>query len=213
MDERPHDDTQPQPWPAEPDPEAEHRRTAAHAQWNSATPPTPWWRQPGPAILLGALVIAAGIGTGIAVAGSGGGSAPVAASASPSPSPIDLHGTLTIPFLGTDLLSPNAKDTESNGAGEIHIGDTCATLGGYTDISEGAAVTVGGDKGQTLTVGALREGTVTGQAGQAASCEFGFDVQVPGGLPLYTVTISHRGTQTFTPDQVAAGIQLTLGQQ
>lgn len=204
MDERQHDDTEPQQWTSETTTEPEP------APVPPAPAAAPWWRQPGPAILLGAVIIAAGIGTGIALSGSSGGNASAAAaSPSPSPSPIDLHGTLTIPFASTDLLSPNAKDTEANG--EIHIGDTCVTLGGYTDISEGTAVTVGGDKGQTLAIGSLRQGSVTGQAGQAASCEFGFDVQVPAGLSLYTVTISHRGMQTFTPDQVAAGIQLTLG--
>lgn len=208
MDERRQDDTQTQQWtnetPTEQGPEP--------APVPVAQPAAAWWRQPGPAILLGAVIIAAGVGTGIALAGSGGGSAVAAASPSPSASDIDLHGTLTIPFLGTDLLSPNARDTEANGTNDVHAGDTCVMVGGYTDISQGAAVTVGGDKGQTLAIGSLAAGTVSGAAGQPASCEFGFDVQVPGGLSLYTVTISHRGTQTFTPDQVAQGIELSLGQ-
>ena len=122
-----------------------------------------------------------------------------------------MAGTLTVPFLSTDLFSPNARDTDAPPDAPPTVGDTCVALGGYSDISEGTAVTVGGSTGQTLNIGSLSRGTIIGQSGQPASCQFAFSVFVPSGQSLYTVTISHRGTQTFTPDQVAAGISLTLG--
>lgn len=83
----------------------------------------------------------------------------------------------------------------------------CEGSGGYGDITPGTAVTVGGSTGQTLGIGALS----AGQEDDNANCVFSFDVVVPAGQSMYTVTISHRGTQTVTPDQLASGIALTLG--
>lgn len=203
MDERPHDDTQPQQWPTEAPSEPEPAPTAAPL----AT--APWWRQPGPVILAAAVIIAAGIGTGIAVAGSGGSAAQAAASPSPSPSMLDVAGSITIPF-GT-TLDQTARDTSPNPRTAPVLHDPCVAEGGYTDISEGTAVTVGGSTGQTLGIGSLGPGLVFANSAGNAECQFGFSVSVPAGQSIYTVTISHRGTQTFTPDQVAAGIQLTLG--
>jgi hypothetical protein len=210
MQERPHDQgqpdqqpEQPESWPYEPD-------TALETTGATPTAPAPWWRQPGPAILAGAVIIAAGVGIGIALTG-GSGSTPAAAASTTGPPSINMHGSLTIPFITTDLFNPNAHDTTVSATEAPRIGDPCEALGGYSDISTGVAVTIGGSSGQTLAVGALGAGSVAGQPGQSASCEFTFNVDVPGGQSLYTVTISHRGTQTFTPDQVAAGISLTLG--
>jgi hypothetical protein len=210
MDERPYDGPESQESPTEGIGELE----SAAVVESAAPSAVPWWRQPGPAIIAGAVIIAAGVGAGIAFAGSNGDGKPgAAASPSASPSAVLLNGTLTIPFLGSDLFTPNARDTERTGGNGPVIGDPCIALGGYNDISTGTAVTIGGDKGQTLAVGALGGGAVAGQPGQPASCAFTFSVDVPAGQPLYTVTISHRGTQTFTPAQVATGIDLTLGQQ
>lgn len=117
---------------------------------------------------------------------------------------IHVRGTLSIGPLG----SVDSTGTAANG-------DQCETGQGYSDISAGTAVTIGGGTGQTLAVGALSAGVesdVDTSAGMPlGTCVFSFDVVVPGGQNAYTVTISHRGTQTFTPQQVAAGIRLTLG--
>lgn len=205
MDERPHDDdTRPQPWPVEAGSEP------YPAPEPAAPPAAPWWRQPGPAILVGALIIAAGIGTGIAVTGSKRATAAPADSPSPSPSTLYVTGSLTIPF-GT-TLDPTARDTAADTSTAPVLRDPCVTEGGYTDISDGTAVTIGGATGQTLAIGSLDAGRVTTNASNNAECQFGFSVPVPAGQSLYTVTISHRGTQTFTPDQVTQGIELSLGQ-
>ena len=112
------------------------------------------------------------------------------AAASSSPAQIHVRGTLALAYGGFVLGS-----------------DGCQGDGGFGDITPGTAVTVAGGTGQTLGIGALGGG----QEDENSACVFPFDVAVPGGQSVYTVTISHRGTQTFTPAQVASGITLTLG--
>lgn len=117
-----------------------------------------------------------------------------------SDSQIHVRGSLNLGLLAA--VDPSNQNITSPVAG-----DTCEAAGGYDDISPGATVTVGGSTGQTLGVGALSAGHETA----GGYCQFTFDVQVPAGQSAYTVTVSHRGTQTFTPAQVEAGIVLTLG--
>lgn len=126
-----------------------------------------------------AAVAAVAVGAGVYLAVGG------------SPSQVHVHGTLS--------LAAGGFLPEANG---------CAGDGGYSDITPGTAVTVGGSTGQTLGIGALS----AGQENADAACVFTFDVAVPAGQSVYTVTISHRGTQTLTAEQVANGIDLTLGQ-
>ena len=148
----------------------------------------PWWQRRGAQLGAGAVVLAgAGVGVGLAL-GSHDSNA--------TPSQVHVWGSLTIAgFNFTDTENPtNSFD-----------GDTCTTTGGYDDISAGAAVVIGGPTGQ-IGVGALGAGTISN-----GTCSFDFDVPVPSGLSVYTVTISHRGTQSFTPDQLAGGVRLSLG--
>lgn len=78
MQERSYDDgAQPQPWPTEPDPEADARRAAAYAQWGRASASTPWWRRHSVQLVLVA-VIAAGVGIGVGRATGPGGTSPSA---------------------------------------------------------------------------------------------------------------------------------------
>lgn len=142
-------------------------------------------------IIAGAVVVVAvGVGTYLAVSGS-------------SPAPVTVHGSLDLGLLAAVDTAPNATP------GSPTAGDPCSTVpgSGYDDIAPGTTVTVGGSTGQPLGVGALAAGHENAQG----YCEYDFSVQVPGGQSAYTVTISHRGTTTFTPAQVAAGVALTLG--
>lgn len=177
------------------------------------SPAAPWYRRPGPLALATAVVAAAGIGIGVGLAGhSTPFATPAAAETTSAPSTILLSGSLTVPFLGTDLFAPQAVDPSQPPSGAPMLGDPCITQGGFTDITAGAAVTIGGPDGKTIAVGALEAGQVAGTAGQPAQCEFDFSVQVPQGLAEYTVTVSHRGTEVFTPEQVLQGeVKLTLG--
>lgn len=163
---------------------------APDAETASARPPL-WRRRPVQALAV-LVVVAAGVGTYFAVAG---GSTPQ----------VHVRGTLQLGPLG----SVDSTGTPADG-------DPCEAGQGYSDISQGATVSVGGDKGQALAVGALSAGVESNVDDSAGTplgdCVFSFDVLVPGGQSAYTVTISHRGTQTFTPVQVQQGIALTLGE-
>jgi hypothetical protein len=110
-----------------------------------------------------------------------------------SDSTFTIHGSVT--------LLPGAYVPDGNGG--------CTTSGGYSDISAGTAVTIGDQTGTTIAVGQLQAGRAAGDGEQG--CTFDFDVQTTGIHTLYTVTVSHRGTQTFTSVQADQGIALTLG--
>lgn len=152
----------------------------------------PLWRRRRVQLAGAAVLAAAGVGVYFALSGSG---------------QVHVRGTLQLgPLSAVDTTN---FDHAANG-------DACTAGQGYSDISAGTTVVVGGSTGQTLAVGALSAGVernVDNSLGLAVGdCVFSFDVTVPGGQSAYTVTISHRGTQTFTPAQVANGIALTLGQ-
>lgn len=98
-----------------------------------------------------------------------------------------VHGSLTLPD-----------------GGYTSTGDVCSGSGGYQDISAGVAVTIGDQTGKTLAVTSLAAGTFGG-----GGCQFAFSAKVPAAT-TYTVTISHRGTQTFTPTDVTSGFNMTL---
>lgn len=160
------------------------------------------------------VVLAAGVGIGLGLGGHGSSGSPAvaASSSSGSPEPLSFFGSITVPFLGDDLFAPQAADPNVAATGAPVLGDSCVTRGGFTDVSEGTAVTIGGPDGKTLAVTALDAGKVTGDAGSPAQCTFDFDANVPDGLASYTVTISHRGTQVFTAQQEREGlVALTLG--
>lgn len=152
------------------------------------------WRRRPVQLLAAAAAVAIGVSTYVATSSS-------------ATAQIHVRGTLRLgPTAAADMIHP---------VGAVENGDVCQSGAGYDDITAGAAVTVGGSNGQPLAVGPLSGGAEAGvddSAGMALGfCVFSFDVGVPDGQSAYTVTISHRGTQTFTPEQVAAGIALTLG--
>lgn len=107
-----------------------------------------------------------------------------------------IHGTLT---LGAGAFNATESNTAS---GTV---ESCTGVGGYSDINAGVAVTVGDATGKTTAVGQLQGGTP-----QSGQCVFAFQVKTPTST-LYTVTVSHRGTQTVTAEQAVLGVALTLG--
>ena len=172
--------------------------------WPPAPPVEPvraaWWRTPVPLAGVAVAVVAVGVGAyfaGHATAPSTATDTAGAAVPAGGGSSIHVRGTLSLPLLGF---------IDTSVAGQNSDGDTCQATSGYDDITGGAAVTVGGATGQTLGIGALSSGGISNSA-----CVFSFDVPVPSGQSVYTVTISHRGTQTFTADQVKQPIALSLG--
>lgn len=150
---------------------------------SATTAPTP--AMPRRPVLL---AMSAGVIVALA-AGFGAGWVAHTSSSNSSSASTAVHGTLTLPD-----------------GGYTSVGSTCSGSGGYQDISAGVAVTIGDQTGKTLAVTSLQAGTFGG-----GGCQFAFSAKVAAAT-TYTVTISHRGTQTFTPADVAGGFNLTLNE-
>lgn len=179
------------------------------SQQDITTEPTPSRKRRSRAIAIGAaavVILGAGVGIGAALSGS----SPTTAAKPKAATTLYLTGSLDIPFVGSDG-SPQALDDTS--ATDLNLGDTCEAVGGFSSVAQGTAVTLGGPKGQTLAVTALSAGTVDEPLSSTTpACEFDFSATVTAGLSGYTVTISGRGTQVFTPQQVEQNdVLLTLG--
>ncbi len=85
---------------------------------------------------------------------------------------------------------------------------TCATRGGYTDIREGAQVTITDPAGTTIAVGELQEGRFVDGAG----CAFDFDIPgVPPGHEFYGVEVAHRGRLQYPAAKLPEVLRMTLG--
>jgi hypothetical protein len=87
--------------------------------------------------------------------------------------------------------------------------DACVTGSGYADITADGSVVIGDSSGKTIAVGQLKSGIVgRGLTG----CEFDFSITgVPDGQSFYAVSVTHRGSSTFSAAQAQAGVALTLG--
>jgi hypothetical protein len=134
----------------------------------------------GPAVLAATAVAALAVGFGA-------GWASHTSSSDSSSATTAVHGMLQLPD-----------------GGYTSVGNTCSGSGGYQDISAGVAVTIGDQTGKTLAVTSLQPGVFGG-----GGCQFTFSAKVASAT-AYTVTISHRGTQTFTPADVPGGFNMTL---
>ena len=89
------------------------------------------------------------------------------------------------------------------------IGGTCHGSGGYSDIADGASVTVYDAAGKVDAIGAITKPESLGGLG----CTFSVVVSdVPNGEKFYQVEITHRGKITVTADDAKAGrVALSLG--
>ncbi|MBB5892443.1 hypothetical protein [Kutzneria kofuensis] len=89
------------------------------------------------------------------------------------------------------------------------IGGTCHGSGGYSDIADGASVTVYDAAGKVDAVGAITKP----QGLDGLGCTFSIVVSaVPNDEKFYQIEISHRGKVTVTADDAKAGrVSLTLG--
>lgn len=95
----------------------------------------------------------------------------------------------------------------------------CRGKAGYEDLHEGAKVVVADSTGKTIAIGQLGTGkseTVGGSSSgsvvRLVACRFPIEVRdVPDGGKFYRVTVTHRGAQEYTRDQLREPISLTLG--
>lgn len=68
------------------------------------------------------------------------------------------------------------------------VGGVCSGTGGYDDLKSGASVNVTTSNGNKLAIGALGDGVPSG-----TTCEFKFEVKLPGGPGPFFVEITRRG--------------------
>lgn len=146
-----------------------------------------------------------------------GGSTPTSAAASSTPAPIvTVTGQVVIPFVGADLFVPDARDTTvpPGPFAKPTAGDPCVGLGAYADVEQNATVAITGDTGQTLAmasldpgiVGSVRKGTE-----DVYACLFLFNTTVPGGQRSYTVKVGQRDPLTYTAQQIAQPLAISVG--
>ncbi len=127
------------------------------------------------------------------------------AAESSTPATLKVSGSITVT---ADSLSS-----------EQAMGGACVTDDGYSDITDGAQVTVEDSTGKAIALGTLQAGHVselfgpgTAVEGMAYRCVFGFTVNdVPAEEKIYSVEVSHRGKVNFTREKLNGPIALTLG--
>lgn len=111
--------------------------------------------------------------------------------------------------LGGSLFLDGSNDAvTSGGAG------ACQGYGGYSDLTEGAPVTVRSPENTILAVGELTRSRLQPAGTYSdAVCWFLISVpEVPDGEKFYQVEVSRRGSITLTPEQARNGeASLTLG--
>lgn len=155
-----------------------------------------------------ALGLAVGLGLGYVLFHSDGkktppSTTPAAATSSASSSAADftLAGKLTLKW--------------STGAFERTDSGVCAGSGGYSDIVDGAAVTITDQGGTVIATGQLDVGraNVDTATNRPIDCTFTFSVMhVPDGKTFYGVTVSHRGAISYSAAQAKGGqVGLSLG--
>ncbi|MEU7815278.1 hypothetical protein [Pseudonocardia sp. NPDC049154] len=103
---------------------------------------------------------------------------------------------------------PAGLDDGYYGYGGFSSGSVCSGDGGYSDIHAGTGVTIANAAGAVIATGSLS----SGRASSSTTCDFTFTVpDVPAGEDFYQVEVSHRGTLTYTADELRAGLGLSLG--
>ncbi|MGH3438294.1 MAG: hypothetical protein ACRDRN_17735 [Sciscionella sp.] len=112
-----------------------------------------------------------------------------------------LSGANTFTLHGSMSLKGGDDDVTTTAAG-------CAGSGGYSDISDGTAVTVYDAGGAVVATGDLTKATSDG-----AACMFDIQVpDVPVGSKFYQVEVSHRGKITVPAGDAESGtVSITLG--
>lgn len=85
--------------------------------------------------------------------------------------------------------------------GQWQVGDACHGLGGYSDITSGATITVKDAGSKIVGTGQLGDGRMVtfdprGQ-GTSIGCRFAVNVDNVPDSGFYQVEVSHRGTQTY----------------
>ncbi|MEV7621571.1 hypothetical protein [Actinoplanes sp. NPDC089786] len=172
----------------------------------SGYPPMPPPPQP-PAHRRGLTIALAAIGA-VAIAGTAVVATLVATTKRPEPS-----GTVTGTTVNT---AQSAAPTTMIVTGTMTLKDDdllvyeggCAGDGGYSDISDGASVTVTDAAGAIVGLGHLTGSETSGYD----ECVFSFVVSdVPTGKGFYGVEVTHRGAVKYGESDLATPVHVSLG--
>lgn len=97
-------------------------------------------------------------------------------------------------------------------------GAPCGGTGGYSDVREGAQVTVTDGESAIVGVGRLGPGVTQENRRTSATvysyCTFAFSVPSIPDRPFYKIEVAHRGALSYAHDDLAAKnwtVGLTLG--
>jgi hypothetical protein len=97
-------------------------------------------------------------------------------------------------------------DLTLSGGGTGKNGTVCSGGEMYGDIAQGTQIIVSDPAGTTVAIGTLGEGLSKGH-----DCVFPFTVEnVPKMQKFYGVTVSQRGTLTYTREQMKEPLHLYL---
>ena len=82
------------------------------------------------------------------------------------------------------------------------VKDQCAGAGGYSDIAEGAAVTIRDANDKIIGNASLGTGTTKNLTHAWGPCVLHFTTTVSSGSDFYTVEVSHREKVTFSAKEL-----------
>lgn len=160
-------------------------------------------------VLIVAAAVAVGVGGTLAVVeltGRGGSSPatstqPAVAAPAPSPTAVVMSGHISMRRYDKGDNDPEFRIANwgVTGAGG------CEGRGGYSDMTEGANVTVYDAAGRVIGAGALEAGERLG-----STCRWAFSVPGVPVSPFYQVEVSHRGKATVQQGDVS-DVELSLG--
>lgn len=136
--------------------------------------------------------------------------------AAPAPTSVGGGATATAPTTVSGTMRHmgfNVDDTEGSTVYVRADDTTCELMGGFSDVNEGASVTVYDADGAIVGNARLGAGKTiyredNGPRNYIAQCAFAFTVDVPSS-PFFQVEVSHRGKVTVTAEEAGA-VDLTL---
>jgi hypothetical protein len=86
-------------------------------------------------------------------------------------------------------------------SGNTTVG-SCNGTGGYSDLRQGASVTIYNSAGSIIGSGLLPEGQATG----IGNCVWDFQIEsIPAGSDFYQVEVTHRGRLTVSSQEATSG--------
>jgi hypothetical protein len=91
------------------------------------------------------------------------------------------------------------------------IDSGCEGAGGYSDIQQGAQVTVSGPDGKLLAFAKLPAGHAPYSSMSAYECDFNFTLTVPSGKGIYIFAIPRRGSLQLSEARLNNSPTVRLG--